>query len=132
MRLSENCENMNAMHIEAPATQATVCSPGGGGGGGGTGSSNGTGNGTQMLNGSSPVSGPSPYNGNGNGNSTNGSNGSLNEDSKTNLIVNYLPQTMTQEEIRALFASVGEVESCKLIRDKVTGELFDYNKTKKK
>lgn len=44
------------------------------------------------------------------------------EDSKTNLIVNYLPQTMTQEEIRSLFSSIGEVESCKLIRDKVTGK----------
>jgi ELAV like protein 2/3/4 len=41
--------------------------------------------------------------------------------SRTNLIVNYLPQTMTQEEIRALFSSIGEVESCKLIRDKPTG-----------
>lgn len=41
---------------------------------------------------------------------------------KTNLIVNYLPQTMTQEEIRSLFSSIGEVESCKLIRDKVTGK----------
>ena len=40
---------------------------------------------------------------------------------RTNLIVNYLPQTMTQEEIRSLFSSIGEVESCKLIRDKVTG-----------
>lgn len=43
------------------------------------------------------------------------------EGSKTNLIVNYLPQTMTQEEIKALFSSIGEVESCKLIRDKPTG-----------
>jgi ELAV like protein 2/3/4 len=47
------------------------------------------------------------------------------EDSKTNLIVNYLPQTMTQEEIRSLFSSIGEVESCKLIRDKVTGKCID-------
>lgn len=38
---------------------------------------------------------------NGNGSST-GSNGQ--EESKTNLIVNYLPQTMTQEEIRLLFS----------------------------
>lgn len=45
----------------------------------------------------------------------------MDEESKTNLIVNYLPQTMTQEEIRSLFSSIGEVESCKLIRDKVTG-----------
>lgn len=44
------------------------------------------------------------------------------EESKTNLIVNYLPQTMTQEEIRSLFSSIGEVESCKLIRDKLTGK----------
>lgn len=48
------------------------------------------------------------------------------EESKTNLIVNYLPQTMTQEEIRSLFSSIGEVESCKLIRDKVTGMSFYF------
>lgn len=49
------------------------------------------------------------------------SNGNGQEDSKTNLIVNYLPQTMTQDEIKSLFQSIGSVESCKLIRDKVTG-----------
>ena len=53
--------------------------------------------------------------------SPNGSTQPEDGDSKTNLIVNYLPQTMTQEEIRSLFSSIGEVESCKLIRDKVTG-----------
>jgi len=50
----------------------------------------------------------------------------MDEESKTNLIVNYLPQTMTQEEIRSLFSSIGEVESCKLIRDKVTGQSLGY------
>lgn len=45
-------------------------------------------------------------------------------ESKTNLIVNYLPQTMTQEEFRSLFSSMGEVESCKLVRDKSTGKYF--------
>jgi len=49
---------------------------------------------------------------------------SIVDDSKTNLIINYLPQTMSQEEIRSLFSSIGEVESCKLIRDKQTGERF--------
>ena len=49
-------------------------------------------------------------------------NGNGNDESKTNLIVNYLPQTMTQEEIRSLFSSIGELESCKLIRDKMTGK----------
>lgn len=52
--------------------------------------------------------------------------GTSTEDSKTNLIVNYLPQTMTQEEIRSLFSSIGEVESCKLIRDKVTGQFNPF------
>lgn len=41
-----------------------------------------------------------------------------NSEARTNLIVNYLPQTMTEEEIRSLFSSVGEVESVKLVRDK--------------
>lgn len=45
------------------------------------------------------------------------------DDARTNLIVNYLPQTMTQEEIRSLFSSIGELESCKLIRDKMTGRM---------
>merc|ERR1712241_1071 len=33
---------------------------------------------------------------------------------------------MAQEEIRSLFSSIGEVESCKLIRDKVTGQSLGY------
>lgn len=53
--------------------------------------------------------------------------GTSSEDSKTNLIVNYLPQGMTQEEIRSLFSSLGEVESCKLIRDKTTGKCLILN-----
>ncbi|KAK2150879.1 hypothetical protein LSH36_384g02035 [Paralvinella palmiformis] len=52
--------------------------------------------------------------------------GSGQEESKTNLIVNYLPQTMTQDDIRSLFASIGELESCKLIRDKATGQSLGY------
>uniref|UniRef100_A0A8C6S2W9 ELAV like RNA binding protein 4 n=2 Tax=Nannospalax galili TaxID=1026970 RepID=A0A8C6S2W9_NANGA len=42
--------------------------------------------------------------------------GTATDDSKTNLIVNYLPQNMTQEEFRSLFGSIGEIESCKLVR----------------
>jgi ELAV like protein 2/3/4 len=56
-------------------------------------------------------------------------NGNGGEESKTNLIVNYLPQTMTQEEIRSLFSSIGELESCKLIRDKMTGTLTKLSNT---
>ncbi|KAJ8342008.1 hypothetical protein SKAU_G00319360 [Synaphobranchus kaupii] len=47
------------------------------------------------------------------------------KDAKTNLIVNYLPQSMTQDELRSLFCSIGEVESAKLIRDKVAGKHSD-------
>ncbi|XP_061593511.1 ELAV-like protein 1 isoform X2 [Cololabis saira] len=48
------------------------------------------------------------------------------EDTRTNLIVNYLPQSMSQDELRSLFSSVGDVESAKLIRDKVAaGGLSD-------
>lgn len=73
--------------------------------------------------------GGSPLNGGGGGCSSNlptSQSPSLdslaNLESKTNLIVNYLPQTMTQEEFRSLFSSMGEVESCKLVRDKSTGK----------
>ena len=44
------------------------------------------------------------------------------EDNQTNLIVNYLPQTMSQDDLRTLFSSLGELESCKLIRDKSSGK----------
>ncbi|OCT59335.1 hypothetical protein XELAEV_18000756mg [Xenopus laevis] len=55
----------------------------------------------------------------------NGTNGEP-DDSKTNLIVNYLPQNMTQEEFKSLFGSIGEIESCKLVRDKITGQSLGY------
>ncbi|XP_052475815.1 ELAV-like protein 1 isoform X1 [Carassius gibelio] len=48
------------------------------------------------------------------------------KDCKTNLIVNYLPQSMSQDELRSLFSSIGEVESAKLIRDKVAGHSLGY------
>lgn len=48
------------------------------------------------------------------------------EESRTNLIVNYLPQSMSEDEIRSRFSSVGEVESCKLMKHKVTGQSLGY------
>jgi ELAV like protein 2/3/4 len=44
------------------------------------------------------------------------------DENLTNLIVNYLPQTMSQDDLRTLFSSLGDLESCKLIRDKSTGK----------
>lgn len=55
-------------------------------------------------------------------NVSNNLNAPADDESKTNLIINYLPQTMTQEDLRNLFSSIGELESCKLIRDKLTGK----------
>lgn len=72
---------------------------------------------TQVSNGPSGTSLP-----NGPVISTNGAT----DDSKTNLIVNYLPQNMTQEEFKSLFGSIGEIESCKLVRDKITGNCVAY------
>lgn len=46
--------------------------------------------------------------------------------SKTNLIVNYLPQDMTEMEVKTLFSNFGHVESCKLIRDKTTQVSLGY------
>lgn len=45
---------------------------------------------------------------------------------KTKLIINYLPQSMTDIEFRNMFTSVGEVESCRVMRDKATGYSFGY------
>ncbi|UJR09460.1 hypothetical protein I4U23_013698 [Adineta vaga] len=50
----------------------------------------------------------------------------LSDKMRTNLIINYLPQTMTQDEIKDLFGSVGAIESCKLVRDKTTGQSLGY------
>ncbi|VDO48196.1 unnamed protein product [Schistosoma margrebowiei] len=49
-----------------------------------------------------------------------------NYENRTNLIVNYLPQTMSQEEMRILFSKIGKLASCKLIRDKLTGQSLGY------
>ena len=44
----------------------------------------------------------------------------------TNLIVNYLPQSMSEDEFKALFSAIGYVDSCKLIKDKASGVSLGY------
>lgn len=46
--------------------------------------------------------------------------------SQTNLIVNYLPQQMSQDEVLSLFTTIGPVQSCKLVRDRMTGQSLAY------
>lgn len=50
------------------------------------------------------------------------------DNSMTNLIVNYLPQSMTQEEFRILFSTKGQLESCKLVRERNTSECATIEK----
>lgn len=38
---------------------------------------------------------------------------------RNNLIVNYLPDNYTQSDLQKMFESFGEIESCKLIKNKV-------------
>lgn len=56
----------------------------------------------------------------GNNNQNGNSNTLCNEDrSRTNLIINYLPQSYDQNDLQRLFERVGPIRQCKLIRDKV-------------
>ncbi|BFZ05880.1 hypothetical protein BsWGS_08919 [Bradybaena similaris] len=50
----------------------------------------------------------------------------LDDSSSTNLIINYLPQTLTDEEFRSMFLSVGPVKSSKIVRDKATGYSYGF------
>uniref|UniRef100_G1Q5H0 RRM domain-containing protein n=1 Tax=Myotis lucifugus TaxID=59463 RepID=G1Q5H0_MYOLU len=45
---------------------------------------------------------------------------------RKNLIVTYLPPNVTLDKLHSLFSSIGEVESVKLIRDKVAGHSLGY------
>lgn len=45
---------------------------------------------------------------------------------KTNLIVNYLPHSMSEDDVKNLFSAVGAVQSCKLIKDKLSQASLGY------
>ncbi|XP_031563640.1 ELAV-like protein 1-B [Actinia tenebrosa] len=53
-------------------------------------------------------------------------NGSGIGDEKTNLIINYVPPNMSQDEIKQMFGTLGNVTSCKLIRNRATGQSLGY------
>lgn len=50
----------------------------------------------------------------------------VDESEKTNLIINYLPQQMTDEEFQELFKKFGEMKSCKIVRNKNTGASYGF------
>jgi len=45
---------------------------------------------------------------------------------KTNLIVNYLPQSLTDDEFRQLFQKYGHVTASKVVRDRATGYSYGF------
>ena len=47
-------------------------------------------------------------------------------DTKRNLIVNYLPPTLSQDDVKILFSRIGDVSKCKLIRNNATGVSMGY------
>ncbi|KAH9382192.1 hypothetical protein HPB48_023048 [Haemaphysalis longicornis] len=51
----------------------------------------------------------------------NGSN-----DGKTNLIINYIPQCLTDQEFRSIFTTIGPIKASKIVRHKVTGVSYGF------
>lgn len=45
---------------------------------------------------------------------------------QTDLIVNYLPQNLTDEELRSMFLSIGPLNSCRIIRDHATNYSYGF------
>ena len=48
------------------------------------------------------------------------------DNEKTNLIVNYLPQDMKDEQFEDLFKKFGEMKSCKIVRNRSTGYSYGF------
>ncbi|KAL3872487.1 hypothetical protein ACJMK2_040409 [Sinanodonta woodiana] len=47
-------------------------------------------------------------------------------ENKKNLIVNYLPQTLADDDFFSLFQNIGPVRKAKIVRDKVTGYSYGF------
>ncbi|XP_076639487.1 sex-lethal homolog isoform X2 [Colletes latitarsis] len=48
------------------------------------------------------------------------------EEPRTNLIINYLPQSMTEKDLYSLFVTIGPVESCRVMKDYKTGYSYGF------
>ncbi|KAJ8687581.1 hypothetical protein QAD02_023375 [Eretmocerus hayati] len=48
------------------------------------------------------------------------------DNSRTNLIINYLPQTMTEKDLYSMFVTIGPVESCRVMKDYKTGYSYGF------
>ncbi|XP_076220652.1 sex-lethal homolog isoform X3 [Nomia melanderi] len=48
------------------------------------------------------------------------------DEPRTNLIINYLPQSMTEKDLYSLFVTIGPVESCRVMKDYKTGYSYGF------
>ena len=48
------------------------------------------------------------------------------DNSHSNLMINYFPPSLTEEELKALFEPYGDIEQSKIVKDKVTGVSLCY------
>ncbi|XP_076652322.1 protein sex-lethal isoform X5 [Halictus rubicundus] len=48
------------------------------------------------------------------------------DEPRTNLIINYLPQSMTEKDLYSLFVTIGPVESCRVMRDYKSGYSYGF------
>ncbi|XP_078042995.1 protein sex-lethal isoform X2 [Augochlora pura] len=48
------------------------------------------------------------------------------DEPRTNLIINYLPQCMTEKDLYSLFVTIGPVESCRVMRDYKSGYSYGF------
>ncbi|XP_055695265.1 sex-lethal homolog isoform X2 [Lutzomyia longipalpis] len=60
------------------------------------------------------------------GHASSSSTSSLSGVAGTNLIINYLPQDMSERELYSLFSTMGPIESCKIMRDMKTGYSYGF------
>lgn len=52
--------------------------------------------------------------------------GKVEDDSTTSLIINYLPQSLSDEQFTQLFEAIGPMQSARVMRNKGTGYSFGY------
>ena len=45
---------------------------------------------------------------------------------RANLIVNYLPQSLKEQDFNQLFSKIGPLKACKLMFDRTTGLNFEF------
>lgn len=62
----------------------------------------------------------------GDSDANNGISNESDDTGKTNLIVNYLPQQMSDEEFENLFKKFGSMKSCKIVRNRVSGYSYGF------